>query len=77
MHKDLYEGDEEKEEKKQEKKKKKQREEIMKKFLRKGTLFVEAPKLNPEIFAYMLKIAIVTVAKSISLILKLTFPAPL
>lgn len=43
MHKDLYEGDEEKEEKKQEKKKKKQREEIMKKFLRKGTLFVEAP----------------------------------
>lgn len=49
----------------------------MKKFLRKGTLFVEAPKLNPEILAYMLKIAIVTVAKSISLILKLTFPAPL
>lgn len=76
MHKDLYEGDEEKEEKKQEKKKKKQREEIMKKFLRKGALFVEAPKLNPKIFAYMSKIAMVTVAKSISLILKLIFPAP-
>lgn len=27
----------------------------MKKFLRKGTLFVETPKLNPEILAYMFK----------------------
>lgn len=29
----------------------------MKKFPRKGTLFVKAPKLNSEIFAYMLRTA--------------------
>lgn len=55
MQKGLYDGDED-EEKKQEEKEK-QRKEIMKKFPRKGTLFVEAPKFNSEILAYMLRTA--------------------
>lgn len=52
MHKGLYEGEEE-DEKKREEEENKQREVIMKKFPRKEALVVEAPKLNPEILAYM------------------------
>ncbi|XP_071578071.1 uncharacterized protein [Temnothorax nylanderi] len=48
----LYGGDEE-DEKKREEEESKIREEIMRKFPRKGVLQVEAPKLNPEILAYM------------------------
>lgn len=50
--KGLYEGEEE-DDKKREEEENKLREEIMKKFPRKGDLRVEAPKLNPEILAYM------------------------
>ncbi|KYM96657.1 hypothetical protein ALC62_12704 [Cyphomyrmex costatus] len=85
MHKGLYEGEEE-DEKKREEEENKQREVIMNKFPRKEGLFVEAPKLNPEILAYMSgtakskdkhftaaqnALAMVAVAKSISLILEL------
>ncbi|KYN07210.1 hypothetical protein ALC62_01824 [Cyphomyrmex costatus] len=52
IHKGLYEGEKE-DEKKREEEENKQREVIMNKFPRKGGLFVEAPKLNPEILAYM------------------------
>lgn len=52
MHAGLYDGDEE-DEKKREEEEGKAREEIMKKFPRKEELQAEAPKLNPEILAYM------------------------
>lgn len=85
IHKGLYEGEEE-DEKKRGKEENKQREVIMNKFLRKEALFVEAPKLNLEILAFMsgknkgkhfvtvqnaLDSAMVVVTKSISLILEL------
>lgn len=56
MRKGLYEGDEE-DHKKREEEERKLREEVMKKFHRKGILHVEAPKLNPEILAYMSGVA--------------------
>ncbi|XP_077255252.1 uncharacterized protein LOC143893592 [Temnothorax americanus] len=52
MRKGLYEGDEE-DDKKREEEESKLREKIMKKFPRGGALQAEAPKLNPEILAYM------------------------
>ncbi|XP_024893328.1 uncharacterized protein LOC112468407 [Temnothorax curvispinosus] len=52
MRKGLYEGDEE-DDKKREEEESKLREEIMKKFPRGGALQAEAPKLNPEVLAYM------------------------
>lgn len=52
MQKGFYEGDED-DGKKREEEENKLREEIMKKFPKKGELHVEAPKLNPEILAYM------------------------
>jgi len=52
VRKGLY-GGEEDEEKKREEEENREREKIMKKFPRKAALYVEAPKLNPEILAYM------------------------
>jgi len=52
VRKGLY-GGEEDEKKKREEEENKEREQIMKKFLRKAVLYVEVPKLNPEILAYM------------------------
>lgn len=56
MRKGLYEGDEE-DYKKREEEESKMREEVMKKFHRKEILHVEAPKLNPEILAYISGVA--------------------
>jgi len=52
VRKSLY-GGEEDEEKKCEEEENREREQIMKKFPRKAALYVKAPKLNPEILAYM------------------------
>lgn len=51
MRKGLYEREEEN--KKHEEEKSKLRDKVMKKFSRKESLFVEAPKLNQEILVYM------------------------
>lgn len=56
MRKGLYEGEED-DYKKREEEEGKVREEVIKKFFQKGTLYVEAPKLNPEILAYMSGVA--------------------